>query len=216
MILARYGIKAEEIAKKAFEEYLTAKKKLDNAREQVKKYPTMHGIVTAEYEAKSVRAKADLLEAEQAIKGILHSHIGEIEQIGEELKETIEEYYLAEPAFIDRDILDLLNSGILTPVEYHHLIQNSINKGNLTMARIIAKHAGDLREEVLKKYGTDNEQSRALAVVSHMCDKCDGSEAKDGFEIILETYKKTADNPSMIEKWDSLTENAFSKLNVTI
>ena len=141
-----YARKVNDIATAAFEEYRKTEQAYKKAEEQARQYPQRMGMIDAQYAAKSARAQADFLEAKEAYrkaKGVLESHKSEIAALRKELIAELDDHYAADPAALDGSTLELLKSGVLKANEYAKLMEKAQSNGNYTMARMIAKYAGD-------------------------------------------------------------------------
>ena len=210
-----YSKRVNEIAAAAFEEYRKAEKAYMAAKEQQRKYPQRHGMVDAQYAAKSARAQADFLEAKEAFtdaKRALQSHNSEIAALRKELAAELDDAYAADPAKLDGATLELLKSGILKPNEYAKLMDAATGRGNHTMARMIAKYAGDAAADVGKKYGDNSEQARTLRAISYTADQNNGNDTLQAFDLMAEVYSRTSKNPAMIDAWGELTDAAAERL----
>lgn len=208
-----YAKRVDEIATNAFVQYKQAEAKFKKAEEQRRAYPVRNGINTAEYAAKSARAQADYLEAEQAFKQA-KSHLVEcesdIKNIRKELAAEIDKHYSADPSALDSNTMELLKAGILKPNEYSRLMQTAKENGNHTMARVIGKYASDAADAAKQRYGENSEQARALRAVSYAADEVGGQAQLDKFDYLSGVFHRTANNSGLIDHWGELTDQAIS------
>ena len=210
-----YARKVDEIAKAAFEDYRKAEQAYKKAEEQTRQYPQRYGIVDAQYTAKSARAQADFLEAKEAMKAVktaLEGHKSEIAALRKELVSELDDHYAADPAALDSATLELLKSGVLKANEYGKLMDKAQSDGNYTMARMIAKYAGDAAEQRGSKYGQNDEQARTLRAISYMAGQNNGSDTLQAFDLLSEVYSRSVNNPAMIDAWGELTANAVENM----
>lgn len=210
-----YARKVNDIATAAFEEYRKTEQAYKKAEEQARQYPQRHGMVDAQYAAKSARAQADFLEAKEAYrkaKGVLESHKSEIAALRKELIAELDDHYAADPAALDSSTLELLKSGVLKANEYAKLMDKAQSDGNYTMARMIAKYAGDAAAEVAKKYGQNDEQARVLRGISYTANQNNGNETLQAFDLMGDVYNRAVNNPGMIDHWGELTSNALENM----
>ena len=203
-----YARKVNDIATAAFEEYRKTEAAYKKAEEQARQYPPRHGMVDAQYAAKSARAQADFLEAKEAYrkaKATLESHKSEIAALRKELVSELDDHYAADPAALDSATLELLKSGVLKANEYGKLMEKAQSDGNYTMARMIAKYAGDAAEQRGSKYGQNDEQARTLRAISYTAGPTNGSNTLQAFDLMADVYNRAVNNPGMIDHWGELT-----------
>ena len=196
--------KANETAKAAFQEYRKAEKAYQEAEEMYRKYPERQGFIDAEYAAKAARAKADFLQTKEALNAArrtLNAHVNEFASIRKALASDIASANMANPESMDMATIELLKSGILSGNEYMSLLQKHAN--NPTMARIIGKYAHDAAEARGKSLG-DNEAS-TLRMVEYQARTNTGAEVLQNFDVMADAFSRSANNPAMIDHWDSLT-----------
>lgn len=206
-----YVQRADQTAKSAFEEIVEAEDKLRRAEAAVKAYPQRSsGRTTAEYEAKSARAYADLLAAREQLREVQSrkaDYIRALDSIRQELSGALQNEFSADPAALDSNTLELLRSGILRSGEYSKLMQQFQAAGNLTMSRIISRYASSAADEREKMYGKGDQQVMELRAVGCQCDDdADAVAAKLGqFDVLREAFQRSLDNTSMIGNWVMLT-----------
>lgn len=210
-----YARKVNDIATAAFEEYRKTEQAYKKAEEQARQYPQRMGMVDAQYAAKSARAQADFLEAKEAYrkaKATLESHKSEIAALRKELVSELDDHYAADPAALDGSTLELLKSGVLKANEYAKLMDKAQSDGNYTMARMIAKYAGDAAADVGKKYGDNSEQARTLRAISYTANQNNGNDTLQAFDLMADVYNRATNNPGMIDHWGELTGNALENM----
>lgn len=205
-----YAQKVDQIAKAAFEEYRKAEADYKKAQEEFSKYPAiLTGSVGAEYYAKKARAEANFLQAKEdkkAAERVFESHKKEIAAIRKELAAELDDHYAADPAALDNNTLELLKSGILSSSEYSRLLNAAQETNNHTMARVIAKYAGDAADQISNKYGDRDQRARELRAVSYEArSSSDGSKYLEAFDNMADIYNRCVKNPGMIEHWGEFT-----------
>ena len=208
-----YAKKVDALARSAFEEFLEAEKKFKAADAERKKHP-QGGYSTAEAAAKSARVHADFLRAKadlEAARKALSAHSEEIGQLRRTLEDEVESYYAADPSAVDASTIALLQSGILSASEYNRLLENAKGSGNFTMARLVAKSAGDAAEEVARKYGENDSKARELRRVSYN-NSDGGADTMARFDYLANVFSRTCNNPSMIGDWNDLTEHIVDEM----
>lgn len=206
-----YAKDVDRIAKAAFKEYQDAESALKKAEERAKQYPIKVGMVTAEYEATSNRARADLIDAKEKYriaKQHMSDKISELNSMRNKLIAAVEKYYYADPAYLDRDTVELLKSGILSAAEYNNLLER--NAGNHTMQRVIAKYADEAAAKIAKEYGEGSNEAMAIRAVAHRGRENSGGDTVAAFNTLIDAYSRTANNPAMIGYWDELTSELIA------
>lgn len=210
-----YAVKVNAIATEAFKKYREAEKAYKYAEEQQRKYPQRQGIVDAEYAAASARAYADFLTAKENFKRAkdeFSSHNSEIAALRNQLIAALDAEYAANPAALDGNTLELLKSGILKTSEYQRMMQQAQRDGNYTMARMVAKYAGDAATSAGKQYGENDTRARELRAISFMADDNNGNNTLAAFDLMADVYSRATNNPYMIDSWDSLTSEVAAKM----
>ena len=204
----KYARQIDEMAKTSFEEYLKTKEALAKATEKAREYPLRPGC-TAEYNAKSARAQADLVEAqtaEKAARRALQNNSAKIKTLREELVKELNDTFVVDPAAVDNNALELLKSGMLKSNDYASLAKKAQADGNYTMIRMIAKYAGDAAKAEAAQHGeTNNPVATELRRISYMGDVYNGNEHLQAFDSLAEVYSRTANNTAMIKNWNELT-----------
>ena len=212
-----YGNRVNEIAKKAFLKYQDAEARFQKAKSEFDRYPKRNGpLVTPEYTAKSARAEADFITARQeliAAKSELENKNDDVAKIRKELASQLASDYAAKPDNVDTSTVELLKTGILDADEYLRLMNKAKSDGNLTMSRVIAKYAEKQAAELLKSNdGEETAAVRDLRTVSMMAPKSVGETELRQFDVMGEAFRRTSENPAMIQDWDDLTRNSRENL----
>lgn len=209
-----YAVKVNDIAVNAFKEYKDAEAAYNKAREQVRAYPQRVGMVSADYAAKAARADADLIEARERYnkaQNMLQDRKNDIKALRQQLANELSVHYSADPTKLDGNTIELLKSGMLNPNEYLNLLNKARAENNHTMERLVAKYAGEAAEAETAKNGSSQVADKYRAV-SYMVNQNYGADELATFDVMAEAYRRTADNPSMIDAWDDLTHNARERL----
>ena len=210
-----YGKKVDAIAKEAFKKYREAEAAYKRAEDQQRKYPQRQGIVDAEYAAKAARAYADFTQAKADMKRAkeeFSAHNAEIAALRKQLVADLDKHYSADPAALDSNALELLKSGVLKPTEYARMMDQAQSSGNFTMARMIAKYAGDAATSAGKQYGENDSRARELRAISYRANDNNGANTLAVFDLMANVYSRATENPYMIDSWDSLTGEAAEKM----
>lgn len=174
--------------------------------EDIRRNPSLADTfgMKAEYDYK--QAKADFEKAETAV---WEDFEREMEEIGKALKSAFAKVNLARPEDIDRDGLELLNSGILTIDELEPFLARY--EGNPTMERFVARHIEKLLEE------TKEGQTRQRLIMIRQ--KAMTSDIMDAWKNLEDTARICTGQAhgkgepryvlDISGKWERLTENAI-------
>lgn len=201
-----YVERANSIATSSFDNYKEARDKYQKAEARYKAESSRYkDPAGTNYRQQSIaaRAKADLLEAEQALRDaqkFMQDEISSVQEVGRELQEAVYREYAAKGEEVDLATLELLKSGILKSQEYFTLYETARGNGNNTMMRLIGKYA----DEAADKAPTRELQER-LHTLYNIASVTPGKEYMDAFSVLEDAYRRTANNPDMIPRWDEMT-----------
>lgn len=207
-----YAKEFDTIARKAFDEYKNAEHAVKRADDDRKAFPETPGMVSAGYAANSARAKANYLEAMQALEQTRQKmtfggeYKMQIDALKSRLEKDVSVAFGVDPAQIDEKALELLKSGIMDYNEYSRMLKQAVENENITMARLIGKYAEQAAQERENNpmIGRDETaaQLRALAVQSQ---GYTGNNYIESFNVLSYTFERCAANPAMIDSWDTMT-----------
>lgn len=206
-----FAARVDEIAKAAFKEYTDAEAELKRA--EANRQPRSTGMVDAEQAARAARAEADYLEAKEKVQRAtrnLTARVDSIAAIRQELAAELDTAYSVNPEQIDTNTMTLLQAGIMRPSEYIKMMDAAEEAGNVTMMRLIAKYAGEAAADAAKQYGESSNQAMTLRSVLYRGNSAAGSDTLSKFDILADTFRRTANNPYMIGHWDELTADLIS------
>lgn len=174
--------------------------------EDVQRNPSLADTFGMKAEYDYNQAKADFKKAETAV---WEDFEREMEEIGKALKSAFAKVNLARPEDIDRDGLDLLNSGILTIDELEPFLARY--EGSPTMKRFIARHIEKLLEE------TKESQTRQRLIMIRQ--KAMTGDIMDAWKNLEDTARICTGQAhgkgepryvlSITNQWERLTENAI-------
>lgn len=159
--------------------------------------------------AKAAAADAAVVEAESRIKQFrVNSY--KIEQKADALLKEYENYLADEYAVkadqVDEKTIHLLNSGILSLYDYEKLYEEAEKQNNITMMRLIGA-AADKAGEAYK--GVEGARYSTIAIRSR---QAAGGTEKELFLGIVNAFKRSINNPAMIESWDEITGGVIDEL----
>lgn len=174
--------------------------------EDIKRNPSLADTFGMKAEYDYNQAKADFEKAETVVWEDFERQMAEI---GKALKSAFTKVNQARPEDIDRDGLELLNSGILTVDELGPFLDRY--EGNPTMERFVARHI----EKLLKD--TKEQQTRRKLIILHQ--KAMASNIMEAWKN-LENSARTCTGQthgkgepryvlSISSQWERLTEEAI-------
>lgn len=205
----------DEAARKAFAEYDAAEaayRKAERAYRNTQQ-PT-GGIISADFEVKAARAKADFLTAEQSRKQAqegISSTLAELRELRKKLIAELEEEYSAKPSDVDGATLQLLESGILSGSEYARLMRQAADGGNYTMARVVGHYAGQHAQRIAAKPEIERSDADAReiqllrSVELEAQDNTGAAPYIERFDAMAEILNRCANNPALRERWGEFT-----------
>ena len=209
-----YARKLNDAAKAAFIEYREAEAAYKRAEAKAKEYTNRSGYVSSEYAAKAARARADFVEAKESYitaKRVFENSGRQLSEIRSELESAINEAYMADPAQLDGNTLELLKSGVLKSSEYSKLLNDARTTNNPTMVRMIGKYADNAAKSRSIDYGQNDSEAAALRMVAHNSKTYTGADRLEAFDTMVSVDNRCTKNPAMIDKWDFLLSETIEK-----
>lgn len=215
-----YGRRVEKIIKEAFADLQKATDAYEKAREDRGRNPKKTGWgVTLEQQIKAQQAELAYRQAEENLrkaKRVYHDKLAKIQEIREELKTAVAEDLLIDPKALDRNTVDILASGLCSPREVVRLYEKAESP---TMKRYIANFAKNEAQRIDKDKLMDpvkkaEGRSMLYKISSDTRELTDAedTDALRSFDVLSFVAERAINNPTMIEKWDELTENALENL----
>ena len=185
-----YAKKLDSIAKEYFKEIQNAEEAFKSAERNyaANKRPAGAWKAGSEEVAKVSRAEADYLgekaKVDKARKELPAQAGASIEALRSELNKVTTDALSADPTKIDRDVMALFDSGILSPAEYERLLNDADKAGNATMVRLIGKAA--------EKGASTASPDRFM----------------QDFDSMVAIFEKCVRTPAMQSRWEELTAGA--------
>lgn len=200
-----YAKEAEEAVKQAVAQYHIAKSDSATAKKAMDEVPMHANPHDPIYQAKAILAKDEWERKHAHFNAIQIRLVDEIKSrmnaIRRDLEADLEESFAASPDHVDASALELLKSGILTPDEYVHMIDEAAAKENFTMTRLIGKYASDALEAEVEKNGNSHKASRLRFAIARSRESgADGY--LDAFDTIAYAARRCIENPGMQAYWD--------------
>lgn len=221
-----YAQRIDTLVRQRFLEYEKATEAYEKARKAKTETPMRTGWgVTPEYQIKAQKAEINFKEAEieyKKAKEVYQNTLQEVKEIRDELYEEVSRNASVRPEDLDRNVVELLQSGICSDSELVGLYEKA---GNATTKRYIAKFANDEYQK-LADMKTANDQSpegaknrerreKLLSIVENSREYLD-PERSEAVQIVdhitNQVLKRTINNPAMIRNWGELTEEALAEL----
>ena len=169
----------------------------------------------ADAEAKLLRAQADSREAEAAVNAIWDKFRTKAADTLGTIRKDIEQTGVARAEDLDGNALTLLESGIMTAVDYEYMAEQY--KDNRTMLRMISRYAHDAAEKaenqqtkapllnlVSRIKTIDEEKLEALGVLEKMVNVCTGTGMHGTDKVPIELIATKA------ARWEELTKAAIA------
>ena len=183
---------ADGMSRSIFAEYKIGKKELEQAESNMKDFPAGSRDYLI-WQGKAIERKKELYEIESRFNTVL----SKLQSLRSELALAIEQDNFADPKKIDRDIVYLLDSGILSPAEYKKMYDESA--GNPTMQRIIKKRIESLVNDQIGR--TDGESMQLRSLLYNM-PETRAEEQIGQFDVLINLFERTITNKLMIDQWD--------------
>ena len=208
-----YAKRLDTLARESFAAYEKASDELKKAEQAKRDHPMPKSnfapkelwLDAKEAEVDYERALDDYHKAQRAYQNTLK----ESQVIRTELLEAVTADMAVKPEDLDRNVVDLLNSGICSASEIADLYGKA---ENATTKRFIAKHAKDLvaddpkmdvrHRQTLNSVIAD---SRGLTIPEH-------SQTMLMFDAVNDVLRRCVNNPTMISHWGEYADQILSDL----
>ena len=193
----------DELAKATFAEITKVTNALDKAAKDRKAHPMKPGL-EPEYAARAAKYEGAYQEAQAQYNKLMRNLPGEVQikanSLRKELERAVIEANTVNTADIDRDVLTLLDSGIMNSTDFAKLMSEATSA---TMRRLIAKYANEAAAKAEEK--KDRDEAQRLRNVVHSGGN-EGNNYLQAFDSMNDTFNRTLRNHAMIKYWDSLTQ----------
>ncbi len=212
-----YAERFDVIAKKNFEAYQAAEKRLKAAADQRSKNPVRSGWgVTLEQRIEAQKAAMAYDEAYEAFKQAkqaLTASLSDVSKLHQELQTQLDKDLMADPAKLDGSTVALLQSGICSPKEIAAMYDQAEQAGNTTLQRYIGQFAANEEARIRSKSMDVSAKTESRIILSSVAEKgkrANGLQdhpAMIGFNTMKFAYERCTANPALMTYWDELTEN---------
>lgn len=204
----KYATKLNEIAEDAFGKYCKAERAYQQAEQRAKEFPQRFGMIPAEYELEHLTRKAELKKQKENLKRAsdeLQARNKDVEKLRRELERAVKNHYAVDPADVDSNALELLKSGMCDVDDFTKLMNKARADQNFTMQRYISRYARNAIETA-----PTAETKQTLREIAGVADLLDGSDTLQRFDNCAFAFKRTTQNPLMIDAWKALTEKSLA------
>lgn len=156
---------------KANNNLVKARAKMKKAEQDTRDSSKDHRLAEAQYLVAKGEFQLAEDEARHGYYDMIASYDKQVKELREQFASHLDEHYSASPDKLDTATMQLLGSGICTPVELARLVDR--HQGNPTMLRIVGEYARKLREDNGRSMSEANK-----AICSSVANA--GYSAKDG------------------------------------
>lgn len=208
MAVRYYGKEMHEAATNYLQKLKKAGAAVEDAERARKALPSISGP-SISHETNLAIAKADikLSEARKEYETVKKEAAGvtdQLKSVVQDVRVAADRKYMADPAKIDQNMLLLLQSGILTSGEYEALLTET-RDNNPTMARLVAKYAGDAAEARINDAMTGrDEEAVMLRAVADEGRQIGGRKYVENAETIAGIFSTCVRNPLIIDQFDDM------------
>lgn len=132
-----------------------ARAKMENGEKDTRDSSKDHRLAEAQYLVAKGEFQLAEDEARRGYYDMIASYDKQVKELREQFASHLEEHYSASPDRLDTSTMQLLGSGICTPVELARLVDR--HQGNPTMLRIVGEYARKLREDNRRSMSHENQ-----------------------------------------------------------
>ena len=215
----RYAKEIDELAREKFAEYEKAKDAYDRAERLKKARPVGATYSTDKERLEALNRDVAFKNAEAELKRVqdeMQNLPKEAKGIRDALIKAIKADTAPKPNDLNKEVVDLLASGICEPDEIVGLYNNATN---VTTKRYIAgyaqKEADRLMNDTIMPEAKKNSWRSTLMSVATEGGSLNDAEhhpAVQYFDVASECLKRSANNPAMIPLWGELTSKSLAEM----
>ena len=201
-----------------------AKKAYDKAREESRPAKSLTPVEKINQESRVLRYQARYEEAVASLREVTKDRFSLLttaDKLRSQLAEDVNRAYCADPAAIDRNVMTLLDSGILTAREMRKLVDDAKEAGNPTMCRIIKEYANKTIKENEKRWGVHDPELSDLNYVVDTASKNDGRFILGEFDNLKTCLTYITGDPNgeyhrdigtgVLDRWEEITSQAVEE-----
>lgn len=204
------------LAENNFDEYRKIKQEIDDAEAAVKKTRENMRLrpMTPVMKAEQELANQKLQEARGKLSKFkwksssLHDKAVSIQN---RYAKSLEDKLTVNPEQLDLATVKLLESGIMKPNDYIRLFESARQDNNITMMRVIAKHAHDYndRERLTGEAGTK------LRIMEGEARRMVGGDRLNVFAGAVDAFARRLSEPMLIntDTWDTVVKPSLESLD---
>lgn len=208
-------------AEKAVKE---AKKAYDKARGESNPAKSLTPVEKIKQESRVLYYQARYEDAKSSLQEVTKDRFSLLttaDKLRSQLAEDVNRAYCADPAAIDRNVMTLLDSGILTAREMRKLVDDAKEAGNPTMCRIIKEYANKTIKENEKRWGVHDPELSDLNYVVDTASKNDGRFILGEFDNLKTCLTYITGDPNgeyhrdigtgALDRWEEITSQAVEE-----
>lgn len=203
----RFATKFDIIARGVISDFEKAERREREAQDKLKQYPQRAGIVSPEYQAEQAKANAEYLDAKLAMNKLKQDRPAQamkaIKELRGELEKALFDTFAPRASAVDMQCVELLNSGVLTDNEYLYLVQDALNNGNYTMARMIGHKAEQLAND------RPHEEAITLRHAAQIGKQDHSAPYLETFDNLTDIFTRCVNNPGIMDRWGEFTRDTM-------
>ena len=207
-----YVERVMEKATKAFVAYIDADNELQKAMKRKSEYP-INGTVRQDYYEKAIEAAHAANKAQKTFdeaKQGMNETLGSIRSIRREFVESVMHEFTPNGGKIKDNDVKLFESGILTADEIIRMYDEYSGAENWTMVRVCGKYAKQYADRMASDAGLTASVDEQNRIQNLNAIATDAAQDRAGawiepFDLLVDTFARTIDNPALIQEWSSLT-----------
>ena len=220
-----YADRLDSLVRKRFSDFEKVAESYEKAKKAKEDYPIRYGFgISEKYQLQALKADVGYKEAEieyKLAKETLANTLNEAKELRSDLLEEISKDYSAKPSDLDRNVVDLLQSGICSCDEIMDLYSEA---RNATTKRYIGKFAKDEYDKLSSNREYTNESPEGIglraagAKLLNVVEACkmyedpESSREIQFFDAVIDgALSRTINNTSMIGDWGTLTEKLLAE-----
>ena len=208
-----YAERLDTLAKQRFADYQKAEAELKRAKEEKRLHPMPTSSLAApEYFVEAREAEISLKKAEvnfTKAKNDYQNTVKEAKAIRDEMLKEVTRDLAVKPEDLDSNTVELLRSGICSPSE----LVDIYNKAeNVTTRRYIAKHVKELIADNPKMDTQNRQMLSGIVSINTQIMNPENYAPMKMFDSVNGVLTRCINNPSLIHRWEALTENTLSEM----
>lgn len=208
---SKYGKELDELMRQRFSDFEKAEEAYKKAKKAHEEHPVRTGWgVTHDDHIKAMKYQVAFEEAkktyDEALK-VFREISSEARAIRSALYDDLQKDFAVNPEDLERNVVDILASGVCTTKEVKDLFDNA---GNATTKRYIAQYAK--KADVSKMSPEEASVYRNITHEGQLLHDPDSHDAMKKFDVALDVVDRCTKNTALIGYWGQLTEAPLSEM----